>query len=101
MAIDLLMDKTVKMSVDAAHMDINAIKFRVFRAMALCKLQQGDIHGYIRNLLVALSIGEKCFYIRQIPFIETLMDLAMAQISQGEEENALRSLERVVKSAAE
>ena len=38
MAIDLLMDKTVKMGVDAAHMDINAIKFRVFRAMALCKL---------------------------------------------------------------
>ena len=38
MAIDLLMDKTVKMGFDAAHMDINAIKFRVFRAMALCKL---------------------------------------------------------------
>jgi hypothetical protein len=51
--------------------------------------------------LVSLSIGEKCSDIRQIPFIETLMDLAMAQISQGEEDNALRSLERVVKSAGE
>ena len=58
MAIDLVMDKNFKTS-DVTG-DIGAIKFKAFRAMAFCKLESGDIHGYIRNLLVALSIAEKC-----------------------------------------
>ena len=59
MAIDLVMDTNLKLS-DVSTADLPAIKFKAFRAMAFCKLQQGDIHSYIRNLLVALSIADKC-----------------------------------------